>query len=336
MLNISDAVGQGAGGGALAVGSVAQRLLACNMNIKGLRTLDVLRKEEWRLFDQAVVDIARERLGALDEIMSRGLTFNLSNPLGTTQLEWETISDMNPAEINMSGVTPGANDRVTFALTSMPIPIVHKDFNINIRALMASRNRGETLDTTQVRVATRKVSEQNELMLFDGASITVSGTSILGLTTATQRNTGSLSSDWADTVNTTGEEIVGDVLAMIAANVADNMFGPYVMYVPTDYGNRLSDDYKAASDRTIRERILAIPEIEGIRTTARLAGAGAGEVLLVQMTSDVVEIVNGMQPTMLQWESNGGMVTNFKVMSILVPRIRNDQLNNSGIAHFSV
>ena len=58
-------------------------------------------------------------------------------------------------------------------------------------------------------------------------------------------------------------------------------------------------------------------------------------MLLVQMTSDVVRAVKGMQITTVQWESHGGMMLNFKVMCIMVPQIRADHNGNTGLVHGS-
>lgn len=331
---IADAIGA-TGGQIQGFGSVAANLLASGFSVSSLRTLDVLRKDEWEKFDERLVEIARERLVGVADLFGAGLTFDLPNPLGTTILEWEDVSDMDPAEVSMSGVTRGQNDRVKFNLNQLPIPIVHKDFFINIRALEASRNRGVPLDLTQLETASRKVSELNEQILFNGAAITVSGNTIQGYTTATNRNTGSLTGDWS-LLAQTGEIIVKDVLAMIAAAKADNMFGNFWLYIPTTYDDKLNEDYKANSDKTIRQRLLEIEQITSIRFSTNLADGGAGEVLLVQISRETVDMVDGMQPTNVQWETHGGMVFNFKVMSIMVPRIKNDQLLRSGIVHYSV
>lgn len=314
---------------------IAGRLLASGMDVSQLRTNDVLRKDEWEHFDAVLVEIARANLVAVADLFAAGLTFDLPNAMGTTILEWEDVSDMEPAEISMSGVTPGQNDRVIYRTNSLPIPIVHKDFFINVRALNASRKLGQTLDTTQLEVSTRKVAEFNETVLFNGATVVHGGASIFGYTTATNRNTGSLTGDWA-LIAQTGEIILADTIAMVAAAKADFMFGPFQMYVPTDYDTKLDEDFKANSDKTIRERLLQLNKISSIKESTDLTGAGAGEVLLVQMTRDVVDMVDGMQPTNLQWETHGGMVFNFKVMSIMVPRIKNDQELRSGIVHFTV
>lgn len=110
------------------------------------------------------------------------------------------------------------------------------------------------------------------------------------------------------------------------------MYGPFQMYVPSAVFTHMGDDFKANSDRTIMERLLAIPGISGIKETKDLT---ASNILLVQMTSDVVDMVDGMQPTTVEWESEGGMITNFKVMAIMVPRLKFDYVNQSGIVHYS-
>ncbi len=327
---ITDVIRADGNGRTAATGSVATRLLESKFNVNSLRTNAILRKDEWVQYDTAVVEVARERLGAVEDLISRGLTFPLGNALGTTIVEWEQMSEMTPAEINMAGVTEGERDRVDFTLKSLPVPITHKDFRLNIRALEASRRLGESLDTTQARLASRLVSESIENQLFNGAAITVLGSSIPGLTTAANRNTGTAAS-W-ELAATAGEDLVDDVIEMMGIAEGDNMFGPYGLYCSIAAKNNLNNDYKANSDRTTLERMGAIDGLVSIRGTSKLTGKN---VLLVQLTSDVVDMVVGMQPTTLQWEDMGGMITNFKVMAIMVPRVKDTSTLQSGIVHFS-
>ena len=81
---------------------------------------------------------------------------------------------------------------------------------------------------------------------------------------------------------------------------------------------------------------MEIPDLEFIKISRNLPGGASGQIILVQLTSDVVDMIDGLQPTMVQWESQGGMVVNFKVMAIMAPRMKSDAANQSGIAHFSV
>jgi uncharacterized linocin/CFP29 family protein len=308
---------------------VAQRLLTSGFNVNALRTQDVLRKEEWLMFDNTVVDVARHNLPVTGMMISRGLTYDLPNALGHTKLEWEKMSDLGAADISMSGLTQGRNDRLDFTMDSMPIPIVHKDFSLNIRALSASRNGSTPLDTTQAAVAARKVAETVESLIFNGYTGLGANNAIYGFKTATNRITGSVTASW---VTATGDQIVGDVIAMINALQAKNMYGPYALMVPLPVHVKFGNDYKAGSDKTIMQRVKEIPGISEIIPSYYLSSSN---VLLVQLTSDVADIVDGIQPTTVMWESHGGMMFNFKVLAILVPRIKSTYESQCGIAHYS-
>lgn len=330
----TDVLQVNASGGLQGGGSVATKLLANGMNINALRTNDVLRKDEWIQYDTAIVDIARARMPLVGRLMAKGLSYGLKNALGTTILQWEQASDMTDAEQTMSGLADTQKDRMTFNLVGLPLPITHKDFSLNIRALQASRNTGEALDTTQARMATRLVSEKVERTLVLGTTMPLGGNSIYGLTNHPSRNTGTCL-NWALTT-VTGEQIVADVLKMMSALVADNMYGPYDLVIPNDYYVKLADDYKAASDRTIMERVMAIPGIESITPSTYLGAGATGKIVLFQTTSDVLDMVDGIQPTMVTWDTHGGMQMNFKVMAIMVPRLKADASGQCGIAQYQV
>jgi uncharacterized linocin/CFP29 family protein len=316
-------------------GPVGMMLLQNDFNPNILRTNDVLRKEEWLLFDREVVTISRQRLVAVGDLISRGLTFALPNALGTTVLQWEQETDINPAEVTMTGLAPAQRDRPTWDLLSMPIPIIHKDFSVNARALASSRRYGTPLDTTMAAKAARMVAEKTEDILFNGvANLVVNGGQIYGYRNFPHRVTGNLGSDWAN-ASTTGTNIVADIIAMMEAAAAVHMYGPYMIYVPQAAFIHMQDDHKANSDLTIWQRLKELPNIIDIKPTEALPGGTNCEVLMVQMTSDVVQMVDGMQPTTLSWPSNGGMTTNFKVMSIMVPRIKYDAAGQCGVVHFT-
>jgi len=319
------------GGSLVGSGSVAKLLLQNGFNIAGLRTNDVLRKDEWKQYDTALVEVAHQRTPLVQALVGAGLSVDIPNGLGTTILEWENVSDMDPADVSMSGVTRGEYDRLDYNLQSMPLPIVHKDFTINIRALEASRRTGQPLDTAQVAQAGRVVTEAIESMVVVGHATRVGASRIYGLTTEPNINTGSQTADW-DLVATTGEQRVTDVLAMIAAAQADHMYGPYALLVNYTTWNQLLDDYKANSDKTTLERIQAI---EGISTVIPSSDVPASASILVQLTKDVIDEVIGLQPTIVQWETQGGMMMHFKVMAIMIPRVRSTQTSQSGIVYYT-
>lgn len=327
------------GTGPTALGGVASILLANGMKVSSLRTQGTLRKEEWLLFDKSVTEIARANLNAVGDLVSRGLTKPLSNALGTTVIQWEKIGDMTDAEVTMSGLSDPQRGRLEYGMDSLPIPLIHKDFQINIRTLAASRRDGEGLDTTTAEVASRKVSEMTEKMLFKGATITAgpagySGT-VYGYTNFPARNTGSLTANWAN-VGTTGDQIIGDILSMMSQMHADFQYGPYGLYIPLDYYVKLLGDFKTNSDKSIWSRLMEIPNLAFIKTSQFLLGGASGEVVMVNLQKTTVDMIVGMEPTTIQWETHGGMMFNFKVLSIMVPRLKADANGNSGIVHRSL
>ena len=215
-------------------GWVAQRMLEKGFNAAALRTNTLLNKDEWIQFDQVVIDVARQRLNGVADVINAGLTFGLEDALGVTQVEWEVMSDMTAAQHSMDGITRGERDRVDFTLKNLPVYITHKDFGLSLRHLRASRRMGQPLDTTQAAIAARLVADKIESSLFNGPGITVGTSTAYGylnhpnINAITYSGTGEL---W-DAPGKTGQEIMDDVMSMINALHADNFFGPYNLYVP--------------------------------------------------------------------------------------------------------
>jgi hypothetical protein len=73
---------------------------------------------------------------------------------------------------------------------------------------------------------------------------------------------------------------------------------------------------------------MKIAGIKGIKVVDTLP---ANKVLLVQMTPDVVRLIRGLGLTNVEWKTEAGFVSNFKVLTIQVPQIRSDQNKRSGI-----
>jgi hypothetical protein len=53
-----------------------------------INTNATLRRDEWKQLDEALLVASRYRLGGIDDLIAKGLTFNLGNAMGTTVLEW--------------------------------------------------------------------------------------------------------------------------------------------------------------------------------------------------------------------------------------------------------
>lgn len=298
-----------------------------------------LRRDEWKQLDDAVLMVQRERLTGIGDLESRGLTYTLANPMGTMVLQYEDMDDGMEVEMTMDGVSRAKNDRPNYETKYLPIPIIHGDYEIGARELEASRRLGTPLDTTKAEQVARRISEKLERLLFTDTTYTKGGGSIYSYISHPRRNPQTLTLAWDDTTKTPAQ-ILADVLAMKQKMLDDHFYGPYVIYIPSAYETELDNDFvnsvadvqTSGTSLTIRERLLKIESIEAIKVSDFLP---ADNVVMVQMTSNVVRLVKGFAMQNVQWKSEGGMVTNYKVMTIQVPQIRATQSGQCGIVHLA-
>ena len=256
--------------------------------------------------------------------------------MGKTVLETETQSDINPASVSMDTLREAENDRPLYELSGLPLPIIHKEFHFSARQLATSRNGATPLDTSMAEMAGRKVAEEAEKMALGVSTVRDQfkwgGNTIYGLTDFPNRLTKTITSPTAS--GWAGSTLVTEVLAMRAQSVAAFHYGPWMLYVGTGWDQYLDDDYSSSKgDNTLRERVEKIEGIQDVRTLDYLSGYS---MILVQMTTDVIREVVGMEVTTVQWDERGGMKKNFMVMAILVPQLRADQNSNTGIVHATV
>lgn len=318
--------------------SAAQLRPVLSENVNPLVTNATLRKDEWEMVDSRVNDVMRERLTIVDDLRARNLVTTVS--LGTILRVTERLDDMDAADVSYDGDTSPTDDKPNYSRQVIPVPVISKGFKISWRQLEASRTRGETLDVTAAGLATRKVRDQLQEIITNGfgkgpganPSSGTDGQSIPGLTTAANRIQVTLSTAW----DLSGADITGDVLRMLEAAYANNLFGPFYLYVPKNYWAVIQDDYSTQKgDRTFMERILAFVDIAQIRPLDALAD---DNVLLVQMTEDVIDLTEAQAVTTVQWDKNP-FVTMFRVLEVGGPHIKSIQTaagdTINGIVHLS-
>ncbi len=341
-----------------ASGDVAARLMECDFNINALRPyfgIDgrsyitanlggenkavllqnasaTLTKDDWKLLDSAVTSAARPRLRAVSDLRSRNLEFVIPNGMGKTVLETQAMSDISDAAITMDGLEESQGDRPIVDLTNMPLPIIHKDFSYSLRQIQTSRNGQMPLDTTTASLAAQKVAETAEKLLIGSLStFTFGGGTLYGYTNFPQRTTQTITSPAAS--GWLAQTTVAEVLAMIQASIQAYHFGPYMLYYGPAWSQFMNNEYKATSEDTLADRLRRIDNLEDVRMLDHLSGY---DLVLVQMTPDVIREVVGSEITTVQWETQGGFKVNFKVMAILCPQLRSDINSRTGIVHGSV
>lgn len=305
----------------------AKKLIA----VPTMNATATLRKDEWIQLDTAIITAAKERLRIIADLKSAGLTYNIPNGMGKTVLESENVSDITAATVSMDPARESEGDRPEYDLVNLPLPVIHKDFYFNARQVAASRNSGAGIDVTTAQLAARRVAEEAEKMAIGiGSQIRYGNGSIYGITNYPDAIT-TVDVTAPDAGGWTPKITVTEVIAMRQASVNAKHYGPWVLYVSPDWDAYLDEDYSdAKGDNTLRERLMKITGVSDIRTLDYLTGF---KLVLVQMTSDVIRLVTGMDITTVQWETHGGMRLNFKVMAIMVPQLRGDHYGNTGIVY---
>lgn len=314
----------------------AAQLNGGELSVASLRALSPFEENAQKFIDQAVVRVGLQRLVFAADIMAAGLTFPLTNPLSIMEVQWEQISKVGGAQRTMSPSARGENGLPDRRQKRIPIFCTTDDFSIGIRSFQMSQRIGTPIDVTLVEEATRRVNEAIEDAALNGA-IQVDGYTTPGLLNAPNANTQALSVDWtaAPVLGTTGPAMLADVLNMVGKAQADFKFGPFNLYVGTIAGNNLENDFKANGELTIRQRLEQISaggrNIQ-VRVADQFPGASTGtQCALVQMTSDVVDMIDGQRPTVIPWTSVDGLTLYWMVLAIMVSRVRDDYDGNSGI-----
>lgn len=309
------------------------------------RTNDVLRHEEWKHFDEVLVEEYLKRIVGVADLQGAGLTRPVANSLGKTEFDYELVTYMDDASVSISGLTQTDNDRQEFAQGQIPLPMTHKDFWLDLRTLTSSREKGEALDTMQIRTAGRVIAEAAETLLFQGGQAFGNALKkIYGYTTFPSRYTTPFGTggDWtpANFGTKTPAEILADVVTMKQALINHRHYGPYWVYVSTDSETTLDQDYAVGTpgsglttvSKTIRERILMVDHVEKVQVSDFLPPT---TVIMVQADMNTACWVQGESLQTVQWDADGGFRINFKAFQIGVPLIRADIQGRAGIVHMA-
>jgi hypothetical protein len=292
-----------------------------------------LRRDEWKALDEAVLAVAETRLGGVQDLYDNGLVFDLGgNGMATTVLEHHTQSSAFEAEVTMDGATRAKNDRPDYDTAYTPLPITHVDYQIGARELAASRKLGNPLDTTDAERAARAVLLKMEQMLFTSTSYAFGGGTIYSYINHPRRLTVSMGTNWA---SDTTANILTDVIAMKAALIGANQFGPFALYIPQNCETKFDADYSVSGNSlmTLRSRILMMENVKSVKVVDTLP---TGNAVMVNLNRNTVRMVRGMGMQNVEWTVEGGMINKYKVMTIQVPQIRADSSNQCGVCHCAV
>ena len=233
---------------------------------------------------------------------------------GYMQTKYYTQTQMSQAQISMYGETE-SEDKVVRYPTVLPVPIIHKDFLLHWRDILASRRFGESIDVSHGQDAARQVAEEEDKLLLTGEYTGWEAYGIQGLATRANRGT------------TPGGAWPANAIANINAARAVLQAAGYVG-VPFTLVGRVTqikalDGQVANTAFTYRQFLLqnklvqAIYESDNLFTAAGLTTSA----LLVATAKENFDLVIAQDITTFMWQDKH-MNQHGKVYEAVVPRIR--------------
>lgn len=243
---------------------------------QNLRTVTGLSKgnvtvtpEQHRKVLEAVVIAARQQMVAR-ELLGGDIEFY--NDIGVQTISYDTLTEMSGAQIDFKFTEN--EDQVDLARTNVPVPLIHKEFEIDFRDLASSQRYGTPLSTLNAEAAAYQVAITEDATLIQGWTRDGTDYDVDGFYQAAG-NTDSTSADFA----IPGKPITA-VAAALAMLEADKIKPPYNMALhPTQYNQLMGSIYTGGVDEVLK--------VTNMLKSGRVdQGGGAGGLILA--TTDIV------------------------------------------------
>lgn len=266
-----------------------------------------LTDEELRYIDNRIVQAVRPLLVARQVFPVQRLPH-----AGLTSVRGYKETDMGQATIDMQGITKN-RDRVELASFDVKVPVIHKEFKLYWRDIIASRNGGLPIDTINAESAARQCGEEEDKLLLSGEYSGWPALGIEGLATATGRNT-TIGGDWS-------ANAITYVAAAIAELEADGHRGPYALITRSSWLGQL----RALISNTgifLLEKVAELVKA-GIFVSDSLyaSDAGTDSALVVEPGQENFEMVIGQDLTTFN-QQDEDMNVNGKVYEVVAPRVK--------------
>lgn len=269
-----------------------------------------LIEEEWKQLDEAVVKAARRVLVGRKVLP----VYNLAD-VGVMEVQWDELTEMSPATISMYSETP-VEDIIKYTRKSLILPIIHKDFRIHWRDLIASRRKGVPLDTANAESAALVVARLEDELILTGEYTGSPKLGIEGLATATGRNTVASVGAWATSPNA-----VNTVKNSMEELTVDNFYGPYDLILQP---SAFLDAHTFIGNTAVMQ-IDKIRELIGgnvyVTPALRAADGGTDNAILMETGAENADLCVA-QDLKTFYKELRDMNHFFKVYEAVVPRIK--------------
>ncbi len=281
----------------------------------------VLTKAQWAELDERVARAVHLRTPITRLVREKCKAY----PLGTvakTVLEYEEIPPPKPGE-----------EQPKYTLKAMPLPFCHASFKLSDppeQRDLAARRVGQMIEKAVLGVAGIKIDFGP---LLTSAS---SESPIFGIVDHPARvqvaKMDNLAPDFCCLTP------IAKVAGMVIALRERKFCGPYLVVHGNGWDHYLDGDFspsgvyefdkRGSYTQTVRQRMREIPNVIDVVRADLLMESHSYDLVVVQLDASVIQMVDGLLPTVVQWTSEG----EFKVMAISWPRIKTNMEGVSGIA----
>jgi len=308
---------------------VNQGGLAQIRTARGLTVNSVLRNDEWKSLDDAIIRRVHDELTITPRLRARGLVRTLGG-LGTIVTQWNVAGEKPMSIAVMDPRTSPPRDRVEKKLAGVPVPIIHSEYTFGERELASMRLMGNDLETLEAEEAAASVVEKFEDMIWNGEpTINVGGATIPGILTYAGRLTDTASNFGGGDFGTVSN-IYPTFTGVLGALAARRYRGPFGVFVASEQYYQLLAHYSDGSGQTGLVRISQLPQIEFIEEAPQLA---AGTVVFLQLSANVIDLAIALDLQNREWVTGDGTSLFFRVLMAGVHRIKSDYAGYTGIAH---
>ena len=290
-----------------------------------------VRHEDFLVIKDKIIEVRQRKLNGIADLMSNGLSIPAS--IGDQLVGFENTNEFQEAEQDMNPTSFDNND-TTFTKDFVPNPITHSSFSV------PWRQQGFQYKNSKGMVASiRQVAEKVEKTLFlgnSGISVTFNATAfqIYGYTTHPNRGVDTIS-DWTLTAST--EAIITETVTALGLMFADQGGikdeNSVIMYVANDIWMNLQNDFKANSDKTVKDRLLQISQIKEVKPAEKLTN---GNAILVEMEDRTIELAVAQDIIVVPHVKTNPMASqHMTAYAAMVHKIHEDSNSNTGIMHLS-
>jgi uncharacterized linocin/CFP29 family protein len=232
--------------------------------------------------------------------------------------EWiaYSLTDMSQARIDMDGLNVSF-DRTKKTAKSVAVPMIHKEYELLFRDIVASRRSGMPIDVSEPQNAAIQVAEEEDKLLLSGEYTGWRALGIEGLASATGRNTKATAGAWSTATNS-----IKDVSDAIAKLEEDGHNGPYDLIVRSAYMADLRL-LIANTSTTALQVLTSSGFIRDIFVSDNLFAAAAATTSALVVEANPMNFVLGVgQEISVYHFTDENMNTKGKVWEIAVPFIK--------------